>query len=125
MKTSSVPPYMDGLFMPATPVQQSNSGSVRNWLFILPEEHHKKGCGICHCEIPTLGTGSLKYILLFVCLSCSFLRMVIQMDRSLETKYSSLPAFSLPGSQMREKKKPTKLKTALGSNLKELATVKQ
>lgn len=38
MKTSSVPPYMDGLFMPATPVQQSNSGSVRNWLFILPEE---------------------------------------------------------------------------------------
>ena len=38
MTTSSVPPYMDGLFMPATPVQQSNSGSVRNWLFISPEE---------------------------------------------------------------------------------------
>lgn len=51
--------------------------------------------------------------------------MVIQMDKSLETKYSSLPAFYLPGSQMREKKKPTKLKTGLGSNLKELATVKQ
>lgn len=25
----------------------------------------KMGCGICHCEIPTLGTGSFKYILIF------------------------------------------------------------
>lgn len=38
MNTSSALPYMDGLFMPVIPVSQSNSGSVRKVLFILPEE---------------------------------------------------------------------------------------
>lgn len=43
MTASSVPPYMDGSFMPATPVQHSNSGSVRKWLFISPEEAVQEG----------------------------------------------------------------------------------
>lgn len=102
MTTSSVPPYMDRLFTPATPVQQSNSGSVRKRLFISPEEALQEGMW----DLPLWDTtGIFKCIFIFVCLSCSFLRMVIQMDRSLETKSSSSPAFSLPGSQMREKKK--------------------
>jgi len=33
-----VPPYMDRLFMPVTPVRQSNPGSVRKELSNLPEE---------------------------------------------------------------------------------------
>ncbi|KAK2537746.1 hypothetical protein Q9233_002596, partial [Columba guinea] len=43
MTTSSVPPYTDILFMPATPVQQSNYGSVRKGLFISPEEALQEG----------------------------------------------------------------------------------
>jgi len=43
MTTSSVPPYMDRLFMPPALVRQSNSGSVRKWLFISPEEALQEG----------------------------------------------------------------------------------
>lgn len=38
VSTPSVPPYMDRLFMPVTPVRQSNPGSVRKELSNLPEE---------------------------------------------------------------------------------------
>lgn len=124
MTTSYVPPFMGGLFMPVTPVRQSNSGSVRKWLFSSPEEALQEGMW----DLPLCDTSFRNWkfkTYFYFWLSRSFLRMVVQMHWSLENESSSL-RFPSQAYKWDRGKKPTKLNpTSLVSNLKELATVKR
>lgn len=107
MATTYVPPFMRGLFTPVIPVRQRNSGSVRKWLFRSPEEALREGMW----DLPLCNRNWKLKMYFYFCLSCSFLRMVIKMHRSLGNESSSLSAFSLPGLQMRQREKTYKAKS--------------